>query len=118
MKKPQILVKDSRRKADATFRQPKQSNKCYREGKISINPFLNFVRQHRKEHCGLSITEHTKRAAHDWKNMNEQEKCCYRMMAYDEQKRRKKLKVKKSVVKMEKLEIKIKKEPKNLDFYT
>lgn len=50
------------------------SKKCYREGIHTRNPFFNFLRKYRKEHCGLSILEIAKQGAAEWRKMEDKAK--------------------------------------------
>lgn len=51
--------------------------KCYREGRITRNPFFNFLRQFRKERCGLTILQIASQGAQQWRAMNICDKCLY-----------------------------------------
>lgn len=51
---------------------------CYREGKITNNPFLNFLRQYRKTHCGLSIIQIAKKGAQEWRCMSDKQKSMFK----------------------------------------
>ncbi|XP_030757182.1 protamine-like isoform X2 [Sitophilus oryzae] len=52
-----------------------------KKGKITRNPFLNFLRDFRKNNKGLKVTQLTKIGAKVWRNMNKREKSPYYRMA-------------------------------------
>lgn len=75
--------KKSNSKAAAKSKtKPLKTMKCYKEGIHTRNPFLNFLRKYRKEHCGLSIIDIAKRGGEEWRKMSECEKCPFIMEAF------------------------------------
>lgn len=60
--------------------------KCYREGKLTRNPFFNYLRLYRKEHCGYTIIEIAKYGAKEWNKMSDCEKWPFIVEAYRVQK--------------------------------
>ena len=55
-----------------------------KQGKVSKNPFFNFIREVRKDHCGEQQKLIVKEAAQKWRRMNCQQKCQYRQNAIAE----------------------------------
>lgn len=51
--------------------------KCMRPGPITTNGYLNFLREYRKKHCGLSAVETVRQGAAEWNKLSEQEKNRY-----------------------------------------
>lgn len=52
-----------------------------RVGKITRNPYFNFLRVVRKENFGLTIIEVARLGAEKWRNMSVVEKCPFYMQA-------------------------------------
>lgn len=55
--------------------------RCYKAGKRTNNPFLNFLRKFRIDHCDMSITQMAKLAGETWNKMSITEQLPYIMMA-------------------------------------
>ncbi|CAH1955361.1 unnamed protein product [Acanthoscelides obtectus] len=53
----------------------------YKTGKITTSPFLNFVRDVRKNSKGLSICEIGSKAGKIWRNMTDEQKKPYYLLA-------------------------------------
>ncbi|KAJ8943237.1 hypothetical protein NQ318_009928 [Aromia moschata] len=64
----------------------------FRSGRITRNPFLNFMRDFRKSNNGLKLTELTKRGAELWRKMNERQKSPYCQLAKQAPRRRRRRK--------------------------
>lgn len=60
---------------------PNCKHACCRPGKITINPFFNFVRTMRPSHCGQKQSELVQEAARIWNKMTHEQKCQYTMRA-------------------------------------
>lgn len=52
-----------------------------RSGRITRNPFLNFLRDMRRNARGLSVTEVASKGAELWRKMDEQQKQPYHQLA-------------------------------------
>uniref|UniRef100_A0A1B0CQQ8 HMG box domain-containing protein n=1 Tax=Lutzomyia longipalpis TaxID=7200 RepID=A0A1B0CQQ8_LUTLO len=55
--------------------------KCYRSGPITPNPFFNFLRTFRPQHCGKTIIEIAREGAKLWSSMTPLEKEQYYVQA-------------------------------------
>ncbi|XP_017784726.1 PREDICTED: protamine-like [Nicrophorus vespilloides] len=58
-----------------------KKKKCHRSGKVTRNPFLNFLRQFRRQHCGWSVVKIAVEGARVWCKMGKHEKEKYRREA-------------------------------------
>lgn len=59
----------------------KKHHSRLRSGRITRNPFLNFLRDMRKNARGLSITQVASKGAELWRKMDEQQKQPYHQLA-------------------------------------
>ncbi|XP_065366190.1 protamine-like [Calliphora vicina] len=57
------------------------SKRCMRPGPITNNGYLNFLRDYRKQCCGMSPTETIRRGALRWMKLSEKEKEKYNRLA-------------------------------------
>lgn len=75
--------------ATAKSAAPMQSpnTTCHREGPVTRNPFLNFMRYKRRTSCAHSIVSMAREAANEWNKMTDMEKCPYVMEAHKAPKR-------------------------------
>ncbi|CAH1953880.1 unnamed protein product [Acanthoscelides obtectus] len=64
-------------------RSKPNNRKCnqYKSGKVTINPFLNFVRDVRIKSEGLSVCEIARKAGRLWHRMSQEQKRPYYQMA-------------------------------------
>lgn len=53
------------------------SPKCVRPGPSTRNPYLNFLRQYRKDNCGMTAVELIVNGAKEWKKLTNEQKCKY-----------------------------------------
>lgn len=63
------------------------SDRCYRAGNPTRNPFFNFLREFRRNNCGISITEIAVQGAQEWRQMSDEQKCPFIALAYRTPKR-------------------------------
>ncbi|VEN40649.1 unnamed protein product [Callosobruchus maculatus] len=70
------------RRSRSIRRKPKiQKCEVYKTGPITVNPFLNFVRDVRKNAKGLSVCEIVSKAGRLWRRMNDEQKKPYYHLA-------------------------------------
>ena len=78
-------AKPRRKAACAKATRPKvkcaPSQKCSKQGPVTNNAYLNFVRFFRKKHCDLKPQELIPEAAKAWARLSENRKDRYRRMA-------------------------------------
>ncbi|CAH0564045.1 unnamed protein product [Brassicogethes aeneus] len=55
----------------------KPPSKQMKSGRITKNPYLNFMRDFRRNHGGMNIIDLTKQGAEMWRNMTEKQKAPY-----------------------------------------
>lgn len=55
----------------------KNTKKCMSPGPVQRNPFLNFLREYRKNNCGLTAIETVRQGAIAWKTLSKEEKFRY-----------------------------------------
>ncbi|KAF7285475.1 hypothetical protein GWI33_010573 [Rhynchophorus ferrugineus] len=60
---------------------PSKHPKVRSPGKITRNPFFNFLRDFRAANRGLSISEISQKGAEAWRNMKREDKIAYYKMA-------------------------------------
>lgn len=79
-------------------RTPSRSAKrrTYKSGRVTRNPFLNFMRDFRKTRCGLKLTELTRKGAEVWRKMNNRQRSPYCHLARQAPKRRNRRKKRKT----------------------
>lgn len=68
-----------------TIDEIRDQNICFFPGKLTKNPFFNYLREFRKCNCGLTVTEQAAQAGQKWRCMSDQEKAPYIVQAYKEQ---------------------------------
>ncbi|KAK9695047.1 Protamine and protamine like [Popillia japonica] len=51
-----------------------KGGKCHKPGPVTRNPFLNFLRDYRKKHCGKTVVQIARDGAKEWRCMSEQQK--------------------------------------------
>lgn len=51
--------------------------KCMRPGPVTNNGYLNFLREYRRKHCGLTAVQTVRQGAKAWNSLSEQEKNKY-----------------------------------------
>lgn len=56
---------------------PKRTGRCLNAGRISRNPYLNFLREFRKNSCGMTAIETVKMGAKAWKSLPKEKKLQY-----------------------------------------
>lgn len=66
----------------------KKCTHTFKSGRITRNPFLNFLRDFRRSNGGLKLTELTRRGAEIWRKMNDRQKSPYCHLARQAPKRR------------------------------
>ncbi|XP_030753114.1 protamine-like [Sitophilus oryzae] len=74
---------------DSTVKIKRDGKGISRTGRITNNPFLNFLREMRKKTMGLSPTELSSKGAEIWRNMTKSEKEPYCLLARQARRRRK-----------------------------
>uniref|UniRef100_A0A034WRG3 Uncharacterized protein n=1 Tax=Bactrocera dorsalis TaxID=27457 RepID=A0A034WRG3_BACDO len=55
----------------------KGKGKCHRPGPLMRNPYLNFLREFRKQNCGLTAVEIIKRGAQAWRAVPKEKRLRY-----------------------------------------
>ncbi|XP_005181509.1 protamine-like [Musca domestica] len=55
--------------------------KCMRPGPMTRNGYLNFLREYRQKHCGLTAVETVRQGAFAWNKLSQEEKNRYKKMA-------------------------------------
>nr|CAH7760712.1 unnamed protein product [Callosobruchus chinensis] len=75
------MARRSRQRGSDRKKPKLRKFKVYKAGKISVNPFLNFVRDVRKISTGISVCKIVRKAARLWRRMNDEEKQPYKQMA-------------------------------------
>lgn len=68
------------RRNDHSYSRKKNHSRL-RSGRITKNPFLNFLRDMRRNARGLSVTEVASKGAELWRKMDEQQKQPYHQLA-------------------------------------
>ncbi|KAK9695040.1 Protamine and protamine like [Popillia japonica] len=51
--------------------------KPHRPGRITRNPFLNFLRDYRKNHCNMTVVQIACEGAKEWRAMSDEQKQQY-----------------------------------------
>ncbi|KAM7355634.1 uncharacterized protein ACRADG_001636 [Cochliomyia hominivorax] len=69
-------------------RSRRSGGRCFKPGPIVRNPYLNFLRQFRKQNCGLSPIETIQEGAKEWKRLTQAEKLKFIKEAFYAPKRR------------------------------
>ena len=83
-KRPQTLPVNKHRTADGKKRKNKTTGGTVcKPGRVTVNPFFNFVREIRKISCGKLQKEIIKRAALLWHHMTLDQKCRFREKAIE-----------------------------------
>ncbi|ENN77863.1 FACT complex subunit SSRP1 [Dendroctonus ponderosae] len=65
-----------------------RSRSRVREGKVSRNPFINFLAEFRATRKGVKMTELSKQAGREWRNMSKESKSPYLQMAQNAPKKK------------------------------
>ncbi|XP_001656475.2 protamine [Aedes aegypti] len=60
---------------------PRRGSTC-RPGKKSRNPYINFLREYRKKHCGLHPVEVIRKGAREWNCLNDKQRLPYIRTAF------------------------------------
>lgn len=55
--------------------------RCYSPGIATRNPFLNYLRDYRRTHCGVSVINIAVEGANEWNQMSDDEKYPYIQLA-------------------------------------
>ncbi|XP_065361672.1 protamine-like [Calliphora vicina] len=66
----------------------RSGGRCLKPGPVGRNPYLNFLRQFRKQNCGLSPVETIRAGAKEWKRLNKEERLRFIKEAFYAPKRR------------------------------
>lgn len=74
---PDASHKRSTSKRHHTIKEIKEQKICFNPGNYTRNPFLNFLREYRKKHCGLTVVEQAVQAGAEWRCMTREQKCKY-----------------------------------------
>ncbi|EAT45562.1 AAEL003164-PA [Aedes aegypti] len=61
---------------------PRRRRSTCRPGKMSRNPYINFLRDFRKKHCGLHPVQVIRMGAQAWNCLRDQERLPYIRMAF------------------------------------
>lgn len=64
---------------------PTSGGKCMRPGPMTRNGYLNFLREYRQKHCGLTAVETVRQGAFAWNKLSQEEKNRYKQMVIDTQ---------------------------------
>ncbi|KAJ8941577.1 hypothetical protein NQ314_010351 [Rhamnusium bicolor] len=83
-----MIMSKSRRSRSRSVKKSHTVTHTFRSGRVTRNPFLNFMRDFRKSNNGLKLTELTKRGAELWRKMNDRQKSPYCQLARQAPKRR------------------------------
>ncbi|KAF2886943.1 hypothetical protein ILUMI_19230 [Ignelater luminosus] len=71
MKRNCCFANDNTKKNDkACVPSNKDTKKCYKAGKITRNPFFNFLREYRSKNCGMTVIALAKAAGAIWRKMD------------------------------------------------
>ncbi|XP_073845283.1 uncharacterized protein [Musca autumnalis] len=54
--------------------------KCMRPGPLTRNGYLNYLREYRQRHCGLTAVETVRQGAMAWNKLSQEEKNRYKQM--------------------------------------
>ncbi|GJQ73198.1 hypothetical protein Trydic_g13581 [Trypoxylus dichotomus] len=52
-------------------------SKSHRPGRLTRNPFLNFLREYRRTHCNMSMIQIACEGAKEWRSMTDEQKQQY-----------------------------------------
>uniref|UniRef100_A0A023ECX1 Uncharacterized protein n=1 Tax=Aedes albopictus TaxID=7160 RepID=A0A023ECX1_AEDAL len=61
---------------------PRRRSSSCRPGKTSRNPYINFLRDYRKKHCGLHPVEVIRQGACAWNRLSDQQRLPYIRTAF------------------------------------
>lgn len=61
----------------ANGNQKTTGGRCLRPGPVGRNPYFNFLRDYRKENCGMSAVETVRRGAAAWNSLPEEKRVKY-----------------------------------------